>query len=256
MTRRLLTTLAEDLQAIGLVAPVPPKKEEPQGAGDGGAKKTDDIVDEAKRLVKTKRKSSAEKAAAKRAYRKVRSKKLRASKQYRKSAAGKKSMKRTAAWHAKHGPSKKGYRLASGVEGVDNLAEAAKSLVTSLDITKADEVARNFAQLALAADLLSQNLKEASDAYNEKIYSELSEQVSELAEQMAEIAKAVHEGEEYDEDLTLEAFKEGLEDFTESLSIFDTILQEEDMQEGDDMDDEDEEEDDEEDEEDDEGNCD
>lgn len=224
MAKVHLTTLEEDMRAIGLLPsgskriPVQESVETPATAAPAGATPPLDEV----KMTRIKRKSSSERQAARKAYKKNKAKiKLRGRK-YRKSAGGKKALAKHTRILKKLGGPVRGKRIqTSGVDRVADLVEDVKDILASISGKDQKEVVKGFANLALAADALGKNLKLAAQDLGEGALLDLGVSYDEMAEQAAEIATALSEGEDIDADELEEMFRDSMEDLLEGMEIYD-----------------------------------
>jgi hypothetical protein len=232
MAKVHLTTLEEDMRAIGLLPSGSkrlPQTESTEGAAPSETPSAS--VDEA-RAVRVKHKTSSERGAARKAYKKNRAKIKLRNKKYRKSAGGKKAMAKHTKILKKIGGPIKGKRIQTssveptGMDRVTKLAEDVADIVSSIGGKDKKEVVKGFANLALAADALSKNLKLAANDLGEGALLDLGVTYDEMAEQAAEIATALSEGEDIDQDELEEMFRESMEDLLEGMEIYDEACSE------------------------------
>jgi hypothetical protein len=239
MAKVHLTTLEEDMRAIGLLPsgskriPQVESVETPTSAAPAAP-----TLDEVK-MVRVKRKSSSERQASRKAYKKNKAKIKLRSRKYRKSAGGKKAIAKHSRILKKLGGPKRGKRIqTSGVDRVADLVEDVKDILASISGKDQKEVVKGFANLALAADALGKNLKLAAQDLGEGALLDLGVSYDEMAEQAAEIATALSEGEDIDADELEEMFRDSMEDLLEGMEIYDEACGEPD--DDDDMDDDEE----------------
>lgn len=236
MRKHFLTTLAEDMKAIGLTQLLN------ENADDGEA---DDDLDEAK-VVKLKKQTSAERAAGRRAYRANKSQIRRASRKRRKTAKFKRRQKKLARLHkgGRTAGTRKRFSTEGKVYDPRALLDEGRKVADSIAESSVRDQVRAFAHLALAADALKVNLEEASEDVENDDLGDAIEEMENLSFETADIADALKRGKQFEGSDLEEAFQEGLSYLVDGLEYYDALLDE--RCDDDDHDDEDEDEEDDE----------
>jgi hypothetical protein len=268
-----LTTLDEDLKALGLtveakpgkerepVAPPKPKDDEddPAAAKEKKEKKeeaettTAQPVDEAARFVKIDKSAKARMARRKNRIkrRRHRAQLSKKSRKFRRSAKGKRFLKKyKVAKERLHGRVMRGRRLSlrkrgpvkkhEGLDRVSQLIEEVGGILGEMAHDDSDDVVKGFANVAMIADILTRVFTEWAKEDNDLELSEAAEVLGKLAEDAGdsaeELDEAVRLDEEVDGDLIEQDFQKMMSVLLDGLEIL-ADLEEED----DDTDDDDEE---------------
>jgi hypothetical protein len=166
-------------------------------------------------MVRTKRMSSKDKAAARRYYR---SHKAKIGKQRRRRA--KSSHGRRLAKFAKS--------LENQEESLSGILEHVGELVSELEESVDTDTAQaGFANIAL----LSEMLVHVFESLEDEDMDEVIEDYTELAHSAAEIVEFLHDNEEeLDEDAMSESYRECLSDLEEGLSLYQALIEDEDSE--------------------------
>lgn len=224
---RHLTSLEEDMRAIGLLpakklAESAPAAAAPAAAPVAPAAELDEV-----RRIKTKRHTAGEKRKWRMA---ARHRKVKA-KAYRRKGSTKRKhkliMKKRAKLGLNNKPHAKHVRIqVMGMDRVSKLVEDVADIVGAIEASKKGEIVKGFANLALAADQLSKNMKAAANDLGEGVLLDLSTDYADLAEEAAEVATALNGGDSYETSDLEEMFRDAMDDLLEGMEIYDELLDE------------------------------
>lgn len=243
----VITSLEEDFKKIGLISENQSETvEESDGAeGADGSEAEGEEMDEARilkrlgkgmrRLVRTKRTPPSQKAKSRRAYRAKKAK----IKMARRKAMRNPKKRRRAKWAA----AMRAKRQKEGTENpIANLIEEVQDIVSSLDTAKNTDAIKSFANIAIIADMLSNQFNEWSENLDESYsdqdtydtLAEYAESLADLAEAAAEVASSLKEGLTIEsEETSLEdLFKEYMADMLEGMEVYNAAIAEMDTMHG------------------------
>lgn len=242
-----LTTLDEDLKALGLqveakpakepVAPPKPKDDDddPAAAKEKKEKKEGteptpaQPVDEAARFVKIDKSAKARMARRKSRIkrRRHRAQLAKASRKFRRTAKGKRFLKKYKVAKARlHGRTMRGRRLSlrkrgpvkknEGLDRVAQLIEEVGAVLGEMAGDESNDVVKGFANVAMIADILTRVFTEWAKEDNDLELSEAAEVLGKLAEDAGDSAEELDEAVRLDEEVDGDAIDE---DFQKMMSV-------------------------------------
>lgn len=258
-----LTTLDEDLKALGLTVeakpgkerePVPPPKpkddeDDPAAAKEKKEKKEGtetaaQPVDEAARFVKIDKSAHARMARRKNRIkrRRHRAQLAKASRKFRRSAKGKRFVKKyKVAKERLHGRVMRGRRLSlrkrptkkhEGLDRVSQLIEEVGGILGDMAQDESSDVVKGFANVAMISDILTRVFTEWAKEDNDLELSEAAEVLGKLAEDASdsaeELDEAVRLDEEVDGDLIEQDFQKMMSVLLDGLEILADLEEEDD----------------------------
>lgn len=260
-----ISTLDEDLKALGLMVeakpgkerePTPPAKpkddeDDPAAAKEKKEKKEEaeaaaaQPVDEAARFVKIDKSAKARMARRKNRIkrRRHRAQLAKASRKFRRSAKGKRFIKKyKVAKERLHGRVMRGRRLSlrkrgpvkkhEGLDRVSQLIEEVGGILGEMAHDDSDDVVKGFANVAMIADILTRVFTEWAKEDNDLELSEAAEVLGKLAEDAGdsaeELDEAVRLDEEVDGDLIEQDFQKMMSVLLDGLEILADLEEEDD----------------------------
>jgi len=256
-----LTTLAEDLEAIGLLpkteqaAPAAPKKAAPVAeakkpkmeepcedcADDSDEEEPDEDdmeegeegaegeeVAEGLRRVRTKKGTGSQRAKWRKVARRA-STKLKKRKHLRKGSVKRVMKKREKIRKGRHGHGRV-RMVVAGMDRVSSLLDDvqkvlggdAETQTESLTVESRKKIAHAFAQLALTADQLATKFESVQDEDLEELKAEIIADLKEMAEDYGDAALSIKTGSLTEsEDSLTEAFESDVRDLLDALEVYD-----------------------------------
>jgi len=247
----VLTSLQEDFKAIGIIAEseeVEVEETEEDAELEEGRRRAAG----GRKMVRTKKMKSGDKAKARASYRRRKGKIAKRRKKLSKTSRGKKLAKLAMAMSHKESVQ------VSSSDRINSILEDVKDIVSSVNESDSsqdlDNAIKSFANVAIISEMLANFFAESVELVesNEELSSELTdaaEYFQEQAEQAAYLATLLDEGGELDEDVDVDAlFQEHMNALVEGLELYADLTEDEDEDDEDEDDDSDLEEDEDEDE--------